>query len=112
MTARSAGSLSAELVSLLDTLGFAPELDDDRPHAHPEGGPSQIRLRNCPFLELASSKPQIACSIHLGLMRGALDAWGSPVTVDRLDPFAEPDLCVAHLTREGARCGTGRRWTS
>ena len=99
-------------MSLLDTLGFAPELDDDRPHAHPEGGPSQIRLRNCPFLELASSKPQIACSIHLGLMRGALDAWGSPVTVDRLDPFAEPDLCVAHLTREGARCGTGRRWTS
>jgi predicted ArsR family transcriptional regulator len=85
------------LVSLLDALGFAPEHDDDRPHAHPEGGPSQIRLRNCPFFELASSKPQIACPIHLGLMQGALNAWGSPVTVDRLDPFAEPDLCVAHL---------------
>jgi hypothetical protein len=30
-------------------------------------------------------------------MQGALTAMRAPVTVDRLDPFVEPDLCVAHL---------------
>ena len=80
------------LVTLLDDLGFAPERREDQ-------GRDQIGLRNCPFLELASTEPQIVCLIHLGLMQGALDAWQSPVTVDRLSPFVEPDLCVAHLTR-------------
>ena len=31
-------------------------------------------------------------------MQGALAQLGGPVTVDRLEPFAEPDLCVAHLS--------------
>ncbi|CKR87204.1 putative transcriptional regulatory protein [Mycobacterium tuberculosis] len=36
-------------------------------------------------------------------MRGALQTWGAPVTVDRLDAFVEPDLCLAHFTPlEGA----------
>ena len=30
-------------------------------------------------------------------MQGAMAAWDAPVTVDALTPFAEPDLCVAHL---------------
>lgn len=94
------------LVSLLDDIGFAPEHDDydnlDRDDRSSVGGPAEIRLRNCPFLELASSRPQIACPIHLGLMQGAMDTWGSPVRVDGLDPFVEPDLCVAHLSRGGS----------
>ncbi|NMN99080.1 helix-turn-helix transcriptional regulator [Antrihabitans stalactiti] len=80
------------LVTLLDDLGFAPE------RREVQGG-EQIGLRNCPFLELASTDPGIVCLIHLGLMQGAMDAWQSPVAVDRLSPFVEPDLCVAHLTR-------------
>jgi hypothetical protein len=30
-------------------------------------------------------------------MQGAMGSWGAPVTVDRLEAFAEPDLCLAHL---------------
>ncbi|WP_026924046.1 helix-turn-helix transcriptional regulator [Glycomyces arizonensis] len=74
------------LAALLDELGFAPQR---------QGG-AQIGLRHCPFLELAASGSPIVCQIHLGLMRGALEAWRSPVTVDRLEAFAEPDRCLAH----------------
>lgn len=81
------------LVTLLDEVGFAPEL-----HA----GDSRIGLRHCPFLELSESQSTVVCAIHLGLMQAALDTWDSPITVDRLDAFVEPDLCLAHLTPIGA----------
>jgi predicted ArsR family transcriptional regulator len=88
---------AARLVELLDDLGFAPEQDDEQP-----AGAAEIKLRNCPFLELAARSPQVACPVHLGLMRGALDAWGAPLTVDRLEPFVAPDTCVAYLVAGGA----------
>ncbi len=77
------------LMALLDELGFAPERNED-------GDRSLIGLRHCPFLELAESGSPVVCGIHLGLMRGALETWRSPVTVDRLEAFAEPDRCLAH----------------
>jgi predicted ArsR family transcriptional regulator len=78
------------LASVLADLGFAPE--------PPEGtAPATIGLRHCPFLELVPVGPGLVCQVHLGLMRGALQAWSSAVTVDRLQPFAGPDRCVAHL---------------
>ena len=30
-------------------------------------------------------------------MQGALHGWDAELTVDRLDPFVQPDLCLAHL---------------
>ena len=83
------------LVGLLDELGFAPQ----RRITH---GEAQVGLRHCPFLELAEGRSSVVCPIHLGLMQGALEAWDAPVTVERLDPFVEPDLCVAHLTSRAA----------
>ncbi|HEY5879505.1 MAG TPA: helix-turn-helix domain-containing protein [Nakamurella sp.] len=82
------------LVGLLDQLGFAPER---------RGTDTEVGLRNCPFLELAQARAQVVCPIHLGLMQGALGAWAAPITVDRLDAFVEPDLCLAHLAPAGAR---------
>jgi predicted ArsR family transcriptional regulator len=79
-----------ELVELLDELGFEPEPVDGR-------RAREIRLRHCPFQTLAEQHSEVTCSVHLGLMQGALSAMRAPVTVDRLDPFVEPDLCVAHL---------------
>jgi hypothetical protein len=35
--------------------------------------------------------------MHLGLMQGAMTAMDATVSVDRLDPFVEPDLCLAHV---------------
>ncbi|MBM7798113.1 putative ArsR family transcriptional regulator [Microlunatus panaciterrae] len=87
----STSEAAARLLGMLDELGFAPEQRDT-------DGRSQIGLRHCPFLELAATTPQVVCPVHLGLMQGALEAWRAPVTVDRLDPFVEPDLCLAHLT--------------
>ncbi|WP_240197009.1 helix-turn-helix transcriptional regulator [Nonomuraea lactucae] len=78
------------LVGLLEDLGFAPE-------EQPAAGPGQIGLRHCPFLELVRTQGKTICPLHLGLMQGAMAAIGAPVTVDRLSPFAQPDLCVAHL---------------
>lgn len=82
----------------LRKVGFAPE---------PVTGPrdATIRLRHCPFLGVVTGgsaggqgRRSVICSLHLGLMQGALSALRAPVTVDRLEPFVEPDLCVAHLT--------------
>jgi predicted ArsR family transcriptional regulator len=83
----------SRLIVLLDELGFAPQrLEAD--------GEVQVGLRHCPFLELAAGRSAVVCPIHLGLMQGALTAWRAPVTVERLDPFAEPNLCLAHVTME------------
>ncbi|MCU7730320.1 helix-turn-helix domain-containing protein [Actinoplanes sp. KI2] len=81
------------LMRLLDELGFAPERDDS------DG--RRVGLRQCPFLELAVSRSDVVCPAHLGLMQGAMQAWESPITVERLHPFVEPDLCMAHLGPAG-----------
>lgn len=93
--AADAAESVALLTRMLADLDFAPEqTDTEQPH---------IGLRNCPFLELAVDRSEIVCSVHLGLMQGAMQTWGSPVTVDRLEPFVEPDLCMVHLSTAGAQ---------
>lgn len=83
------------LTGLLNDLGFAPEEPSSA------GRTDRIGLHNCPFLELVETRRDVICPIHLGLMQGALAVWGAPITVDALTPFAEPDLCVAHLAPAG-----------
>ena len=97
----SSGAAGAEesidhLVGLLDELGFAPERRETE-------GQQQIGLRHCPFLEVAEARTSVVCPVHLGLMQGALENWGAPVAVDRLDAFVEPDLCLAHLVEVVSR---------
>jgi predicted ArsR family transcriptional regulator len=91
----SADDSIERLVDVLDELGFAPEL-------RMSNGEKQVGLRHCPFLELAETGSKVICPVHLGLMQGALETWSAPVTVDRLEPFVEPDLCLAHLKSVGA----------
>lgn len=83
------------IVTVLAELGFEPE-------SRVGSRTKQIRLRHCPFLDLVDEHADVICSLHLGLMRGALEASNAPVTVGRLDSFVEPDLCVAHLTSSKA----------
>lgn len=93
-SATARGTAVKQVASVLADLGFAPE---------PVGSRSaEIRLRHCPFLDLVPENSEVICSLHLGLMQGAFDALNGPVTVDRLDPFVEPDLCVARLGPIGA----------
>ncbi len=84
------------LTTLLDDLGFAP-----RSEAEP-GMPGVIRLRHCPFLELAEEHGPLVCRIHLGLMQGALTELGAPLAATELEPFAEPDACLVHLRHSDA----------
>lgn len=84
-----AGDAREQLVALLDDAGFAPE---------PPGTESEpIRLRRCPFGLLARQRQDVVCGVHLGLMRGALRELDAPLDAVRLEPFVEPDLCLAHL---------------
>ena len=98
------GASSAEdavdrLVEMLDELGFAPE-------RRTATGSSADRPAALPFLELAESQTDVVCPVHLGLMQGAMEAWGSPATIDRLEPFDQPDLCLAHIGVAAAAKGS------
>lgn len=64
--------------------------------------PEAIRLRHCPFLELAEGYDLLVCRVHLGLMQGPLAGMRALVTAARLEPFAEPAACVARLEHAGA----------
>jgi predicted ArsR family transcriptional regulator len=83
---------TAEVVALLGQQGFRPEAGD-----------GEIRMRRCPFHELAEAHPGIVCAVHLGLISGALAELGSGLRVERLDAFVEPNLCIARLTRGDTR---------
>ncbi|MCF3131106.1 helix-turn-helix transcriptional regulator [Streptomyces olivochromogenes] len=78
-----------QMESMLAGMGFDPEVDE-------EG--SRILLRNCPFRKVADELPGVVCSIHLGLMRGALAEIGAPVEVTELQRFNAPRPCVASLS--------------
>jgi predicted ArsR family transcriptional regulator len=85
------------LAQLLAELDFAPEVVPAGTASGAEGPEHGIRLRHCPFLELADPHRHLVCALHLGLMRGALAELRAPVTVRDLEPFAEPTACLAHL---------------
>ena len=83
----SASEASARLTETLAEIGFAPERESN-----------EIRLRQCPFEEVARQHKDVICALHLGLMRGMLAQLRAPVTADALEPFAAPGLCVARLS--------------
>jgi predicted ArsR family transcriptional regulator len=86
------------IAELMNEQGFEAEQQDDT-----------IAMRHCPFYALAKTKPQVVCSLHRGIMDGALAAEGSATRVERLDAFVEPTLCIAHLAvRRPARRGASR----
>ncbi len=78
----------ASLVELLDREGFDAEQRGD-----------VVEMRRCPFYALAENAPQVICTLHHGIVDGALAEAGSEQSVERLDPFVEPGLCIAHLRR-------------
>ncbi len=77
---------------LLDAVGFQPEV-----HPALGGTVTEVRLRHCPFREVAERHRDVVCAIHLGLMRGALEELRAPVEAESLAPFVTPSLCVAQL---------------
>jgi predicted ArsR family transcriptional regulator len=89
----SAADAIAKLSAIMAELGFAPQAG-----AGDRDGEYRLCLRQCPFREVAQQHKDVICSLHLGLMRGALAQMRARVSAERLDPFVEPSLCVARLT--------------
>ncbi|HET8594728.1 MAG TPA: helix-turn-helix domain-containing protein [Intrasporangium sp.] len=75
-----------EVVSLLGDLGFDPD-----------GTPDCLRLRQCPMLAVARERPDVVCSVHHGLVEGALEAAGGDANAVRLEAFAEIGSCRLRL---------------
>lgn len=90
---------------------FGPLFDPEVVHPAASGGEAPgadraasedtraVRMRRCPVLDLARACPGVVCSIHLGLLQGAL-----PPEVRgqvELRPFAEAGACVVRLPAGG-----------
>ena len=82
------------IVDLFTEMNFDPELADPAPGT----GEREIRLRACPYRDVARDHPDVVCAIHLGLLQGTLTQLGDPPTEVRLVPFVKPHLCLAYLT--------------
>jgi predicted ArsR family transcriptional regulator len=90
----SADDAIARLTEALGEMGFAPEAGTGR-EAGAIAGRHEIRLRQCPFAEVARRHADVICSLHLGLMQGMLTQSRAPLTAEALHPNAAPGLCVA-----------------
>jgi predicted ArsR family transcriptional regulator len=108
---------AAHAIDVFTQMGFAPELEaaaeptsaksaDRSPTA---GLQRVIRLHACPVRDFARSHPEVGCGVHLGLLRGLLAKSAaqdgrrpaaSPVVSAQLEPFVEPELCLAKLVAE------------
>jgi len=85
-----------KLVSALEEIGFAPEVVA-------ESAGYRIRLRQCPFREVAEQHQDVVCAMHLGLLQGVLEKSRAPVIANSLEPFADPGGCVAQLSTGNAQ---------
>ena len=94
----AAAQAVTKLASALEEIGFAPEVVA-------ESGGYRLRLRQCPFREVAEQHQDVVCAMHLGLLQGVLEKSRAPVNADSLQPFAEPGSCVARLSIGNARAG-------
>jgi predicted ArsR family transcriptional regulator len=86
-----------EVVDLLTGLGFDPSADSRT---------QTVRLRQCPLIAAAREEPDVVCSVHLGIVRGALETWHTRSDETSLVPFAEPGACLLHLTGATTRTPT------
>ena len=82
------------LVGLLGELGFARS----------GGNRTAKHKSDCAIARSSNSLREVRRRLpdSPGAHAGALEAWRSPVTVDRLDAFVEPDLCLVHLAPTAA----------
>jgi len=74
--------------------GFEPWRD--------EGG--TIRLRNCPFHQLAALHPDLVCGMNLALIDGLIDGLGASAIHAYLDPG--PGRCCVAIAAEDPAAGT------
>ncbi|MFN8107440.1 MAG: helix-turn-helix domain-containing protein [Nocardioidaceae bacterium] len=84
-----AGPAHDRVFALLSDLGFSPEPDPMQP--------GHIKLRHCPMLGAAVRSPDVVCSVHLGIAKGAMAELGGDPGGCELQQFAEPGACSLSL---------------
>lgn len=89
----------ARLERLLSAVGFQPQTRRD-------GDTFSVRMRHCPFRELADAHGEVVCAVHRGLMEGALAELGAPVKVEWLRRSVGRDLCQSRLRAGPSDDGT------
>jgi predicted ArsR family transcriptional regulator len=82
---------AARAAEVFQRMGFGPELT---PPA--KRGARTVRLHACPVRELAAAHPEVGCALHQGLLEGLLGDQHSALRGE-LQPFVEPELCVAKV---------------
>jgi predicted ArsR family transcriptional regulator len=75
-------------VELLDDLGYAPAPDDED---------REVVLHRCPLLQAAHRFPEVVCTVHLGMVRSALEGNGASAEGSELVPFSAPGECRLRL---------------
>lgn len=84
----------AQVVEVLDDLGYAPR---------PDARVDKVGLTRCPLLQVASDVPEVVCKVHLGLVEELLEASGADPSRASLTPFAAPGVCALRLLEPSVR---------
>ncbi|MDQ7907365.1 transcriptional regulator [Phytohabitans sp. ZYX-F-186] len=82
----AAAGAGADPVGVLAGRGYEPETDG-----------ATVRLRNCPFHQLAARFPPLVCGMNLALVEGVLEGAGAAGWGARLDPT--PGRCCVTLSK-------------
>ncbi|MGV7536390.1 helix-turn-helix transcriptional regulator [Mycobacterium kansasii] len=104
-TRETLGKRAALIARVFARMGFGPEL---QPATGSNRAAQQtIQLHSCPVRELARTHPEVGCALHQGLLQGLLAGWAAhergsavsrPAMKAELEPFVEPELCLARMT--------------
>lgn len=76
------------MIAIFDRMGFEPQGDRNA---------VDVRLTRCPLLQAAHESPSVVCSVHLGIVRGAMAAYHHDGSASELHPFSEPGACHLRL---------------
>lgn len=79
------GSSLRRLTQLLDAQGYEPT----------EAPCGLVRMRNCPFHEVASAHPDLVCGMNLAFMEGIVEGAAAEGVIASLDP--QPGQCCVTL---------------
>ena len=76
------------MIAIFERMGFEPQADRNA---------VDVRLTRCPLLQAAHESPKVVCSVHLGIVRGAMAAYDHDGSASQLEPFSEPGACHLRL---------------
>ena len=95
--AATPGEWLAKLGTAFDMFlqwGYQPEL-----RTMGNGRTVELTLRDCPFLDMAASRPDVVCGVHHGLVCGAMEMAGEPTADVVVHPFVSPRTCTVQITQ-------------